>query len=86
MSVSRLADDLDIGASLSRRARDDLRDEVGCFATACFRTQMPAQAKIRSKAFPMPMNKEALSPTDLLFSTRSMALAWMLDVPAAGER
>jgi len=47
---------------------------------------VPAQAKIRSKAFPMPMNKEALSPTDLLFSTRSMALAWMLDVPAAGER
>ena len=30
------------------------------------------------------MNKEALTGTNLAFSTRSMALAWMLDVPEAG--
>jgi hypothetical protein len=32
------------------------------------------------------MNKEALSRTDLPFSTRSMALAWMLDVPEVDQR
>ena len=44
----------------------------------------PAQALIRPKAFAMSMNKEALTGTDLAFSTRGMALAWMLDVPEAG--
>jgi hypothetical protein len=33
---------------------------------------VPAQAQIRSKAFAMSVNKEALSRTDLPFSTRSM--------------
>ena len=43
-----------------------------------------AQAQIQPKAFAMSMNKVALTGTNLVFSTRSMALAWMLDVPEAG--
>ena len=32
----------------------------------------------------MSMDKVALTGTNLVFSTRSMALAWILDVPEAG--
>jgi hypothetical protein len=45
---------------------------------------VPTQAQIRSKAFAMSMNKDALTGTNLAVSTRSMALAWMLDVQEAG--
>jgi hypothetical protein len=44
---------------------------------------VPAQAQIRPKAFAMFMNKESLTGARLAFSTHSMALAWMLDVPEA---
>jgi hypothetical protein len=45
---------------------------------------VPTQAQIRPKAFAMSMNKEALTGTNLAFSTRGIALAWMLDIPEAG--
>jgi hypothetical protein len=45
---------------------------------------VPAQAQIRPKAFAMSMNKNALRGINLAFSTRSVALAWMLEVPEAG--
>jgi hypothetical protein len=44
---------------------------------------VPAQAQIRPKGFAVSMNKEALTGTNLAFSTRSTALAWMLDEPEA---
>ena len=44
----------------------------------------PAQAQIRPKAFGMSMNNEAHAGTNLAFSTPSIALVWMLDVPEAG--
>jgi hypothetical protein len=44
----------------------------------------PAQAQIRSKAFGVSMNNEALAGTNLAFSTPRIALVWMLDVPEAG--
>jgi hypothetical protein len=44
----------------------------------------PAEAQIRPKAFGMSMNSEALAGTNLAFSTPSIALVWMLDVPEAG--
>jgi hypothetical protein len=45
---------------------------------------VPTQSQIRSKAFAMSMNKEALTGTNLAYSTRSMALVWMLDAPETG--
>jgi hypothetical protein len=45
---------------------------------------VPAPAQIRPKAFAISMNKEVLTSTNLASSTRSMALAWMLDVSEAG--
>jgi hypothetical protein len=44
---------------------------------------VPAQAQIRPKAFAMSMNKETLTGTCLALSARSVAFAWMLDVPGA---
>ena len=45
---------------------------------------VPTQAQIRSEAFVMSMNTEALTGTNLAFLTRSVTLAWMLDVLETG--